>query len=349
MAVKWRTLNNGGGSSGGGGDVTGPAASVDDRIATYDGITGKIIQDGGKTIAETIAAAVAASGDVDGPAASVDDRIATYDGITGKIIQDGGYTIAEVIAAAGGLLQTYDVTITNAQFKALPTTTGGVRVLVTPAAGKYLAIVGIEVIGKIDGGAYSNASSALSGLLKIDATAVSSVVILNFGGNVYFGYWQSLPNDNFLASLGLSITFDVNFRGGAVNPSALTDKALALTVANLFTNGVATVSRAGAAAAGTTDLGNFTSEQSVNSGAGTGAIFHITKAGGVYTVTLVTPGNGFAAADTLTYDGADLGGLTVVNDLVVTVATVQTVTQDFTGGAAGNYLRFIIQYYELTF
>lgn len=43
----------------GSGDVSGPASSVDDRIATFDGLTGKIIQDGGQTIAEVIAAAVA--------------------------------------------------------------------------------------------------------------------------------------------------------------------------------------------------------------------------------------------------------------------------------------------------
>ena len=38
--------------SSGTGDVVGPASAVDDRIATFDGITGKLIQDGGKTIAE---------------------------------------------------------------------------------------------------------------------------------------------------------------------------------------------------------------------------------------------------------------------------------------------------------
>lgn len=34
-----------------GGDVVGPASAVDDRIATFDGTTGKLIQDGGTTIA----------------------------------------------------------------------------------------------------------------------------------------------------------------------------------------------------------------------------------------------------------------------------------------------------------
>lgn len=38
-------------AGGGGGDVVGPASSVADRIAVWDGTTGKLLKDGGKTIA----------------------------------------------------------------------------------------------------------------------------------------------------------------------------------------------------------------------------------------------------------------------------------------------------------
>jgi hypothetical protein len=41
--------------------VRGPASAVNNRIAVYDGITGKLIKDGGQTIAEVLAAAAAAS------------------------------------------------------------------------------------------------------------------------------------------------------------------------------------------------------------------------------------------------------------------------------------------------
>lgn len=41
--------------AGGTGDVVGPASSVDDRICTFDGITGKLIQDSGTTIASLLA------------------------------------------------------------------------------------------------------------------------------------------------------------------------------------------------------------------------------------------------------------------------------------------------------
>lgn len=41
-----------GGGGGGEGDVTGPASSADDHIALFNGTTGKLLKDGGKTIAE---------------------------------------------------------------------------------------------------------------------------------------------------------------------------------------------------------------------------------------------------------------------------------------------------------
>lgn len=50
---------DGGGS--GTGDVTGPASAVDDRIATFDGVSGAAIQDGGYTIAGVLSSAAAAA------------------------------------------------------------------------------------------------------------------------------------------------------------------------------------------------------------------------------------------------------------------------------------------------
>jgi hypothetical protein len=47
--------------SGGGGDVVGPASAVDDRIVTFNGTTGKLIQDSGELISDVIADAVTAA------------------------------------------------------------------------------------------------------------------------------------------------------------------------------------------------------------------------------------------------------------------------------------------------
>lgn len=43
--------SGGGGGGGGGGDVVGPSSSADESIAVFDGVTGKQLKDGGKSIA----------------------------------------------------------------------------------------------------------------------------------------------------------------------------------------------------------------------------------------------------------------------------------------------------------
>lgn len=99
------------------GDVTGPASAANNRIALFDGTTGKLIKDGGASLTDflesvvagtgitvdntdpqnpTISADAAEAGDVDGPGSAVNNRIAVFDGTTGKIIKDGGKTVAEL-------------------------------------------------------------------------------------------------------------------------------------------------------------------------------------------------------------------------------------------------------------
>jgi hypothetical protein len=68
----------------GSGDVVGPTSAVSGRVATFNGTTGKIIQDGGVLLSNLVS----------GPASSVTARIATFDGTTGKIIQDSGTLIS---------------------------------------------------------------------------------------------------------------------------------------------------------------------------------------------------------------------------------------------------------------
>lgn len=59
-------------SASGTGDVVGPASAVDDRIATYDGVTGKLIQDGGATIASVLSSAAAAAAALDAALLPID-------------------------------------------------------------------------------------------------------------------------------------------------------------------------------------------------------------------------------------------------------------------------------------
>src|SRR5512139_2760916 len=71
-----------GGGSGGSGDVAGPAASVSGNIASFNGVTGKIIQDSG----------VAAASVVVGPASATDNAFVRFDAATGKLVQNGVLT-----------------------------------------------------------------------------------------------------------------------------------------------------------------------------------------------------------------------------------------------------------------
>ena len=53
--VKWAAAV--GELEGSAGDVVGPASAVADRIAVFDGTTGKLVKDGGATVASVVAAA----------------------------------------------------------------------------------------------------------------------------------------------------------------------------------------------------------------------------------------------------------------------------------------------------
>jgi len=96
--------------------------------------------------------------------------------------------------------------------------------------------------------------------------------------------------------------------------------------------GVLTVTRAGTAATGTASYTNVT----YTGGTGTGATFNVSRAGGVYTVTVTAAGSGYAASDTITVLGSALGGVDVTNDLTITVATVATAAATFSVTASAT-------------
>lgn len=65
------------------GDVTGPASSTTGNVASFNGTTGKIIQDSGKLAADLVT----------GPASSTSNAIARFNGTGGKTIQNSVSTI----------------------------------------------------------------------------------------------------------------------------------------------------------------------------------------------------------------------------------------------------------------
>jgi hypothetical protein len=82
----------------------------------------------------------------------------------------------------------------------------------------------------------------------------------------------------------------------------------------------------------------YTAVTGTTSGAGTGAKFDVTKTNGVYT-TVIQPaflGTGYAAGDTITIAGANLGGVTGANNDILTVATVGVGGKIATFGTVGT-------------
>ena len=69
--------------------------------------------------------------------------------------------------------------------------------------------------------------------------------------------------------------------------------------------------------------GSYTGLSATNiSSSGSSAVFTVTRAGTVYSATATTPGSGYAINDTLKILGTSLGGLSPVNDVILTVTGV---------------------------
>jgi len=75
-------------------------------------------------------------------------------------------------------------------------------------------------------------------------------------------------------------------------------------------------------------------------GSGTGARFNITIAGGNATITLANSGSNFSINDDIVIDGADIGGVSVTNDITVKVLLVYETTQ---GTFSNDIYRLTIQ------
>ena len=98
---------------------------------------------------------------------------------------------------------------------------------------------------------------------------------------------------------------EANASESQADDTVAADVASAITISSQPSNqstktpagGILTVTRAGTAAAGTA---SYTNVAYTTSGSGTGATFNVSRAGGVYTVTVTAAGSGFAASDTIT-------------------------------------------------
>jgi len=158
------------------GDVTGPSASTDNALVRFDGISGKVIQEGliliddlgnisiegntfvsgDLTVLGNIAGLdLAASGFVVGPALATDDALALYDGITGELIKNSAITAT---AGGSGLVIPGTLTVagtTNITLSSLD---------LTGAVGDILYASGTDEFGNISIGAVGEVLTVVSGI-----------------------------------------------------------------------------------------------------------------------------------------------------------------------------------------
>lgn len=83
--------------------VSNAGASTSGNICTFNGTSGKVIQDGG----------VLATNLVTGPASAVSTRLASFNGVTGKIIQDSAINTADVFLRTGTVAMTGTLNMNN--------------------------------------------------------------------------------------------------------------------------------------------------------------------------------------------------------------------------------------------
>ena len=179
----------------------------------------------------------------------------------------------------------------------------------------YIQITSVGASGEVTGVSFTgqapNFSDSYTAVpFTTDGAGSGATVNVSFSGGTYtvdipVGGIDFLPDD--------TITVTGDNLGGAT-----TDNDLIITVTTVDGSGAITdFSTSGTAFNGDSPV-NLVGDNRV----GSGATFDIDLAAGSYSVTLVTPGTGYAAGQELLVSGDLLAGSSPANDLTITVDTV---------------------------
>jgi hypothetical protein len=183
----------------GGGDVVGPASSTAGRVATFNGTTGKLIQDGGVLLSNLVS----------GPASAVTTRLAAFNGTSGKLLYDSGFTTSSFAAASHNhavsnitsgsfLTQIFATTLAqNTASSSITVASGTARLWIFGSMSGFSTIriafpINFENIGNTSTVIYryiwNNGSGTFADNLTISRTSATTFIFSNSAGNAPWDY-----------------------------------------------------------------------------------------------------------------------------------------------------------------
>ena len=216
------------------------------------------------------------------------DRVRPFTAVTGT-------------ASGSGTSATFDVTNTSGTYAAT----------VNAAGSDYAVNETITIVGTNLGGA-TTANDA-----TVTVTSVASSVLYSSAAYTYSGSGTGLVINVTRSGGSYSVAIANAGTGGYKVGETLTVLGTALGGATTANDATVTINSVNNVAVTHTNP-----TQSGYSGSGTSATFNVTRDGGTYTVAISAAGSGYAAGETITIVGTQLGGATTANDATITISTV---------------------------
>ena len=216
------------------------------------------------------------------------DRVRPFTAVTGT-------------ASGSGTSATFDVTNTSGTYAAT----------VNAAGSDYAVNETVTIVGTNLGGA-TTANDA-----TVTVTSVASSVLYSSAAYTYTGGGTGLVINVTRSGGSYSVAIANAGTGGYKVGETLTVLGTALGGATTANDATVTINSVNNVAVTHTNP-----TQSGYGGSGTSATFNVTRDGGTYTVAISAAGSGYAAGETITIVGTQLGGATTANDATITIGTV---------------------------
>ena len=211
------------------------------------------------------------------------------------------FTAVTGTASGSGTSATFDVTNTSGTYAAT----------VNAAGSDYAVNETVTIVGTNLGGA-TTANDA-----TVTVTSVASSVLYSSAAYTYTGGGTGLVINVTRSGGSYSVAIANAGTGGYKVGETLTVLGTALGGATTANDATVTINSVNNVAVTHTNP-----TQSGYSGSGTSATFNVTRDGGTYTVAISAAGSGYAAGQTITIVGTQLGGATTANDATITIGTV---------------------------